>query len=102
MSSDLIQKLSHEHAIADGSDDDDDDKEDVNGGRGGRPRVVELKEGYGSASGSDTEDDEESADILVAKEVERRGAKEGSVFVSLVRSFEQKTSHWLTLHFCPQ
>ena len=44
-------------------------------------RKVELKHGYrsgGSAAGSEDEsDDAENADALVAREVEKRGAKEG-------------------------
>lgn len=41
---------------------------------------VKLKHGYrggGSVNGSEDESEEESADALVAKQVERRGAKEG-------------------------
>jgi len=42
---------------------------------------VELKEGYRSSGGSDDEGEEECADVLVAKEVEKRGAKEGTAFL---------------------
>jgi hypothetical protein len=38
---------------------------------------VELKEGYRSSGGSDDEGEEECADVLVAREVEKRGSKEG-------------------------
>lgn len=49
--------------------DDDDDEED---------KPVKLLGGYNrSGTGSEEEDDEESADEIVAREVERRGAKEG-------------------------
>ena len=51
---------------------DDDDDDDEHGARG----QVKLMSGYRSGTGSD-EDDEESADEIVAREVERRGAKEG-------------------------
>lgn len=54
-----------EHALADESDDED---EDVH---------VSLKEGYRSGSASDDEDEEECADVIVARELDRRGAKEG-------------------------
>ena len=57
-------RLDFENAIAE--DDDDEDE-----------RKVSLKEGYRSERGSDDESEEESADLLIAKEVERRGAKEG-------------------------
>lgn len=56
-----------EHALADESDDDDHD-DDVH---------VSLKEGYRSGSASDDEDEEECADVIVARELDRRGAKEG-------------------------
>lgn len=51
----------HEHAIVD----EDDEELEVN-----------LKDGYISGTGSDAEEDE-SADEIIMKEVERRGAKEG-------------------------
>jgi hypothetical protein len=54
-----------EHALADESDEED---EDVH---------VSLKEGYRSGSASDEEDEEECADVIVARELDRRGAKEG-------------------------
>jgi hypothetical protein len=38
---------------------------------------VELKEGYRSSGNSDDEGEDECADVLVAREVEKRGAKEG-------------------------
>jgi len=38
---------------------------------------VDLKEGYRSSGGSDDEGEEECADVLVAREVKKRGAKEG-------------------------
>jgi hypothetical protein len=56
-----------EQALGDESDDDEDDTEGD----------VRLKERYRSSSGSDEEDEEESADVLVAREVERRPAREG-------------------------
>ncbi|WVN90169.1 uncharacterized protein L203_105405 [Cryptococcus depauperatus CBS 7841] len=42
-----------------------------------------LKEGYLSDSqgGSDDEDEEETADVMVAREVKRRGGKQGTVFM---------------------
>ncbi|RSH88603.1 hypothetical protein EHS25_002830 [Saitozyma podzolica] len=58
-----------EHALADESDEED---EDVH---------VSLKEGYRSGSASDDEDEEECADVIVARELDRRGAKEGSAFL---------------------
>ena len=51
----------HEHAIVD----EDDEELEVN-----------LKDGYISGTGSDAEEDE-TADEIIMKEVERRGAKEG-------------------------
>jgi hypothetical protein len=38
---------------------------------------VDLRAGYRSSGGSDDEGEEECADILVAQEVAKRGAKEG-------------------------
>jgi hypothetical protein len=52
---------SHEHAIVD----EDDEKLEV-----------DLKDGYKSGTGSDAEEDE-TADEIIMKEVEKRGAKEG-------------------------
>jgi len=54
-----------DHAIADEDESTDEESE------------VRLKEVYRSQRGSDDESEEESADVMVAKEVERRGAKEG-------------------------
>ncbi|KAK8854920.1 hypothetical protein IAR55_003659 [Kwoniella newhampshirensis] len=60
----------HEQVIVDSDDEDEVD--------------VTLKEGFRSDSfsgGSDDEDDEEPADVIVAREIERRGGKEGTVFM---------------------
>lgn len=72
-------RLSHEHVILDGSDDENEEG-DLKGGRGGKERLVILKEGYVSGS-SDSEDDEDSADVLVSREIEKRGLKEGAAFL---------------------
>lgn len=57
-------KLDMDHAIA-----DEDEEEEVQ---------VELKEGYRQGTlSSDDEEEEECADVLVAREVEKRGTKEG-------------------------
>jgi hypothetical protein len=46
---------------------------------------VRLRDGFRSAPhsnrGSEDEDEEENADVLVAQEIEKRHAKEGSVFL---------------------
>lgn len=44
---------------------------------------VKLREGFfnGSASGSEDEDEEEVADVVVAREIEKRGGKEGMAFL---------------------
>lgn len=55
-------RLDLDNAIA------DDEDEDVQ---------VELKEGYRTGGSSDDECEEECADVLVAREVEKRGTKEG-------------------------
>nr|XP_031860104.1 uncharacterized protein CI109_004468 [Kwoniella shandongensis]KAA5527176.1 hypothetical protein CI109_004468 [Kwoniella shandongensis] len=57
---------------------DSDDEEDV--------REVRLREGFRSDSfsgsgGSDDDEEEETADVIVAREIERRGGKEGTVFM---------------------
>ncbi|ORY35415.1 hypothetical protein BCR39DRAFT_555567 [Naematelia encephala] len=65
--------LDFEHAIADEYDDDDHDA-DVD-------KEVKLRAGYSSGTASDDEDEEESADVLVAREVDKRGGKEGMVFL---------------------
>lgn len=56
-----------DEAIADEEESDDDERE----------KEVKLRNGYRSQGGSDDEEEEESADSMVAKEVEKRGAKEG-------------------------
>ncbi|KAL7423480.1 hypothetical protein Q5752_001060 [Cryptotrichosporon argae] len=74
--------LSFEHAI-----DDDDDAEDneIDGScpGTGAGRRVKLRTGYSTASSD--EDDDEEADVLVKREVERRGGKEGTSFVMILR-----------------
>ncbi|ADV22697.1 hypothetical protein I315_06190 [Cryptococcus gattii Ru294] len=44
---------------------------------------IKLREGFfnGSASGSEDEDEEEVADVVVAREIEKRGGKEGMAFL---------------------
>ncbi|WVF72643.1 hypothetical protein IAT40_007461 [Kwoniella sp. CBS 6097] len=60
----------HESVIIDSDDEDEDDVK------------VHLKEGYhGGSVSSDSEDEEETADSLVAREIERRGGKEGMAFL---------------------
>lgn len=54
--------------------DDDSEHED-------EPVDVALKKGYTSQGDSDDEAEGESADVMVAKEVERRGQKEGTAFL---------------------
>lgn len=67
----LSPTLAMEQAIADDDDDDED----------GEDRDVRLKPGYRSGSGSDEEDDDVTADDLIAREVEKRGGKEGMAFL---------------------
>ncbi|OCF38764.1 hypothetical protein I317_07445 [Kwoniella heveanensis CBS 569] len=64
----------HESVIID-SDDDDDDEDDES--------KVYLREEYhgGGSVSSDSEDEEETADAIVAREIERRGGKEGMAFL---------------------
>ncbi|KAK4687956.1 hypothetical protein P7C73_g2158, partial [Tremellales sp. Uapishka_1] len=69
----LSNELSFEHAVA---DEDEDDRQQL-------AADVRLRDGYGSASGSgsDEEEEDESADSVVAREIQKRGCKEGSVGV---------------------
>lgn len=60
-----------DHAIA-----DDDEVADGEVGA-----AVRLRKGYARSASPSDDEDEEDADTLVAREVEKRGAKEGSVFV---------------------
>lgn len=62
----LSPTLAMEQAIADDDDEDEDEDKDVR-----------LKPGYLSGSASDEDDDDVSADDLIAREVEKRGGKEG-------------------------
>lgn len=59
----------------------DSDDEDVSPQMSPRAAAAEIKlrEGFwsGSASGSEDEDEEEVADVIVAREIEKRGGKEG-------------------------
>ncbi|WVQ99862.1 hypothetical protein IAU59_007005 [Kwoniella sp. CBS 9459] len=60
----------HESVIVDS---DGEDESDIK---------VHLKEGYqGGSVSSDSEDEEETADAIVAREIERRGGKEGMAFL---------------------
>lgn len=61
-----------EHAIVD--EEDEDEEVEVQ---------VKLKGGYISGSGSDAEE-EETADEIIMKELDRRGSKEGSAFLMTV------------------
>ncbi|AFR95778.1 hypothetical protein C343_03884 [Cryptococcus neoformans C23] len=63
----------------------DSDDEDVSPQMSPRAAAAEIKlrEGFwsGSASGSEDEDEEEVADVIVAREIEKRGGKEGMAFL---------------------
>ncbi|WVR07383.1 hypothetical protein IAU60_004424 [Kwoniella sp. DSM 27419] len=67
------EEMSHDSVIV-----DSDDERDVE---------VNLREGYqgsragGSSVSSDSEDDDETADSVVAREIDRRGGKEGMAFL---------------------
>jgi hypothetical protein len=69
-------EMNLDEAIAD--DDEVADGEAGPAGSGAGPGQIELKEGFSrSESVSSDDEDEEDADTLVAKEVQKRGAKEG-------------------------
>lgn len=57
----------------------DSDDEDSSPHMSPRTSEIKLREGFwsGSASGSEDEDEEEVADVIVAREIEKRGGKEG-------------------------
>lgn len=60
----------HDQALLDSDDEDELD----------RYRNVKLREGFRSDSfsgSSDDEEEEETADVIVAREIEKRGGKEG-------------------------
>lgn len=53
------------------------DDEEVAEGETPAEKVEELKVGYSRSESVSSDEDEEDADVLVAREVEKRGAKEG-------------------------
>lgn len=61
----------------------DSDDEDSSPHMSPRTSEIKLREGFwsGSASGSEDEDEEEVADVIVAREIEKRGGKEGMAFL---------------------
>ncbi|WVQ82038.1 hypothetical protein IAT38_004166 [Cryptococcus sp. DSM 104549] len=73
------EDLSHESVLLDSDEEDAHDR-----AAAGEP--VRLRQGFwsgsgGSVSGSEDEDEEECADVVVGREVEKRGGKEGTVFL---------------------